>query len=489
MVIATSSYAQAGILDSSFHDDGAAFFHFAGSSAVASSVAVLPNEKILVAGTVVTGPGADSDILLLRYNTDGSLDTSFGNNGMTLFSWGGQHDFAKTVVMQPDGKILVAGWTVSDGRAYGILCRFSEYGILDKTFDEDGVVYNGSELTEKPFMDLFLTDDAKILWCMITKAHDSSIMQFLLSGKIDTSFGDAGAADLELPWSTYKHGTWGLLPEGRIAAIIGYLLYSDHLGDPPIIYVKFLRYSKDGKTLEINQILENYEPLLNDALAWEEGVIIGGYAVSKTDYDGILENDFVFKGKQKAIPGLTNSMVAQIDGKLVVVGQKETILDTSIFVTRLNTDGEVDKNFGRYGHVLLNFSPNDDIAYATAIDADDRILVAGRSGDSLVVARVFGRKYTGPPNPGVDSIFFGFRPNPVGSVLTADYGLPTDGNISIELLDLFGRQVQSFYSEANRQAGHYAEPLHILGTLPNGTYLLRVRSGEFHAVQKLIVIR
>jgi uncharacterized delta-60 repeat protein len=487
-IFSIPSFSQAGILDSSFHKDGAAFFHFVGGSAAAAAIAVLPNEKILVAGTAVTGPGADSDILLLRFNTDGSLDPSFGNNGTTEFSWGGQDDFAKTMVVHPDGKILVAGWTVSNGKAHGILCRFSEQGNLDKTFDEDGVVYNGKELTGEHLMDLLLTDEAKILWCMFTKETDSSVTRILPNGEIDKSFGIDGEVIQKFNGILVFSGIWALLPDEKIITIFQYAF-----GDELAVSTVFFRFDKEGKNREVWAKISPWPGTLYDAIGAEEGVFTAGSQVSKFTHDGIFDESFTANGRQLIItPGYhtsAKSMVVQSDGKLVVVGEDGSNPDNKSFIFRLKEDGYKDKSFGTSGQTLLNFSSKADIAYATAIDADDRILVAGRSGDSLVVARVFGRKYTGPPNSGVDSIFFCFRPNPVGNVLTADYGLPSDGNISLELLDLFGRQVQSFYFEANRQAGHYIEPLPILDALSNGTYLLRVRSGKFHAVQKLVVIR
>jgi hypothetical protein len=77
----------------------------------------------------------------------------------------------------------------------------------------------------------------------------------------------------------------------------------------------------------------------------------------------------------------------------------------------------------------------------------------------------------------------------VGDILIADYALPTDGAITIELFDLYGRLVQTFYRNVSRQAGHYIEPLRMANGLANGTYLLRFRSGGYHRLQKLAMVR
>ncbi len=500
-IFSIPSFSQAGTLDSSFHKDGAVFFHFAGGSAVATAIAVLPNEKILVAGTVVTGPGADSDILLLRFNPDGLPDPTFGEGGIVIFDWNGQADFASAIAVQLDGGIVVAGGTKKHNslKAFAMLIRFTADGELDNTFKEGGLLLTQMEISTGSQMKVILQDDGKLLWCMRPKGTRSWIGRFKSNGDADGDFGDVGVVTQSNGDSVIIgiSAAWELLPNGRIGVLCTLV------DDTAIWWRIYTSYSNDGKDpissfnsnfnrdLYINTLSDNQSIYAVGAGQNFNG--LSGILVNKFDFDDDFVLDFATSARRLNETGGKDeaafALAAHVDGKLVIVGHDGFTPDKKIFIERLGADGLEDKSFGNNGQTLLNFSPKPDIAYTTAIDADDRILVAGQSGDSLVIVRVFGSKYNGPPSIGVDSIFFGFRPNPVENELTADYGLPTDGQISMELLDLFGRQVQTFYFNVNRQAGHYIEPLHILDEMPNGAYFLRFRSGKFHALQKLIVVR
>lgn len=482
------AYGQAGSFDSSFNSIGSAFFHFNGGRASASAVTVLPNGKILVVGTVVTGPGADSDFLLLRFKADGSLDPSFGNGGFKIYSWGGQDDIAKAMAVQSDGKILVAGWTVSNGKNYGLLYRFTEDGELDNSFNEDGIIYRGDELIDSPAMDIFITNSEKIIWCLAAKQHASVITRYLLNGDLDMSYGNGGQAFPQINSLKADHGAWAMLPEESVIAITSNYLIDDGI-EPLDYYLNHLyEFSKDGESKYIwgAQVDGNY---LNDAIIWDESIVVAEKTITKLNYKGKKETDFAFNGKQTAVPGITNALVSQIDGKLIAVGQDDDTSHQSIVIARLNLDGDFDKKFGENGKVVMSFSGSNNTAIAAALDSDERLLVVGQSGDSLFIARFLTAKMTPPPAIGVDSLFFQIRPNPVGAVLTIDYGLPTDGIFSLELMDLYGRQVQSFYNNATRQAGHYVEPIHVEGALPNGNYILRFRSQDFIELRKIMLLR
>ena len=102
------------------------------------SMAVQADGKILVAG--ISSNGTDNDFALARYNTDGSLDTSFSGDGKLTIGFGFGHDEANSVTVQSDGKILVAGTSYNGTAFLYTLLRFNSDGSLDTTFDTDGKV-------------------------------------------------------------------------------------------------------------------------------------------------------------------------------------------------------------------------------------------------------------------------------------------------------------------------------------------------------------
>jgi uncharacterized delta-60 repeat protein len=118
-----------GTLDASFGTGGKVTTDFAGLDDSAISVAVEPNGKIVVAGDTFTG--TDSDFALARYNRDGTLDTSFGTGGKLTTDFAGSDDFAASVAVEPNGKIVVAGVIFTGAGPDFALARYNRDGTLD----------------------------------------------------------------------------------------------------------------------------------------------------------------------------------------------------------------------------------------------------------------------------------------------------------------------------------------------------------------------
>ncbi|HNL77273.1 MAG TPA: DUF4347 domain-containing protein, partial [Accumulibacter sp.] len=129
-------YNTDGTLDTSFGSGGKVTTAIGASSDSGNSVAIQTDGKILVAGN--TWNGNSNDFGLVRYNTDGSLDTSFGTGGKVTTAVGAGDDFASSVYVQTDGKIVVAGTTVISGNYDFALVRYNANGSLDASFGTGG---------------------------------------------------------------------------------------------------------------------------------------------------------------------------------------------------------------------------------------------------------------------------------------------------------------------------------------------------------------
>ena len=128
-------YLPDGELDPSFSDDGWQATAFAGSDARVQAIELLANGKIVAAGA--TGPSRGSDFALARYDADGSLDTGFGDNGRQLTDFGGI-DQAHALAIQPDGRIVLAGDSQAGGDGEFALARYFAGGAPDPSFSGDG---------------------------------------------------------------------------------------------------------------------------------------------------------------------------------------------------------------------------------------------------------------------------------------------------------------------------------------------------------------
>jgi uncharacterized delta-60 repeat protein len=137
---ALARYNRNGTLDTSFGGDGKVTTNFAGGG-VALAVEIQPDGKIVVVGYV--GRNAGPDFALARYNRKGTLDTSFGRNGKVTTDFRGAGDFAEDLALQADGKIVAAGSTVAtvDEVFHDFaLARYNSNGTLDTSFSGDGKV-------------------------------------------------------------------------------------------------------------------------------------------------------------------------------------------------------------------------------------------------------------------------------------------------------------------------------------------------------------
>ena len=140
LVCAMLRFNGSGALDTTFGaDNNGIVFTFVGNGNMTpNAMLLLAGGKILVAGTAV---GADNDFALIRFNSDGSLDTTFGAdlNGIVLTPVGGGHDSASSVALEADGKIVLAGMSFNADTDFA-LARYDGDGILDTSFGADGVV-------------------------------------------------------------------------------------------------------------------------------------------------------------------------------------------------------------------------------------------------------------------------------------------------------------------------------------------------------------
>jgi uncharacterized delta-60 repeat protein len=148
--LALVRYNADGSLDASFGTGGKVTTDIALIGEHAESVKIQSDGKIVVAGYSEVGPGTKTDFVLLRYNSDGTLDSSFGSGGKVVTNIGAQIDQANGVVLQPDSKILVVGSSGTNGNGPGdlVLVRYNSDGSLDSSFGNGAALDGPSFFTE-----------------------------------------------------------------------------------------------------------------------------------------------------------------------------------------------------------------------------------------------------------------------------------------------------------------------------------------------------
>ena len=187
-------YTADGHPDPSFNSTGVETTDIAGRDDVANAVAVQPDGKIVAAGEAETAPGA-FDFAVVRYNTDGTLDTSFDGDGIVTTDLGSEFDDATSIAIQPDGKIVVAGDTDQNVA----LARYLPNGKLDPTFNAGGTVV--STIGTNEANGVAITPGGTILIAGTRggpNGLDVIVASYGPSGKLNLGFGSFGVAQADL---------------------------------------------------------------------------------------------------------------------------------------------------------------------------------------------------------------------------------------------------------------------------------------------------
>lgn len=188
-------YNPNGSLDTSFSGDGKLTTDFNNSYDVANHVKVLADSKILVLGSSYSSVGKGFDFALVRYNSDGSLDTSFSTDGRLTTDISGWNDLASNVAVQADGKYLVVGNSQPAGSSYTdiAIVRYNSDGSLDTSFGKNGkVITNLSPDGDDSADSVTIQADGKILVIGTSHYHTTTnvftMVRYNSNGTIDKSF-------------------------------------------------------------------------------------------------------------------------------------------------------------------------------------------------------------------------------------------------------------------------------------------------------------
>lgn len=186
-------YAQYGELDPSFGIDGKVTLNTSSGFDNAAEIIAREDGKIIVIGTGTTD--GINQFLVARYLSDGTLDTEFGVDGITLTQIGNSNSYGVSGVIQDDGKIVVAGSSDEGGQNVFAVARYNPDGSLDETFADNGIFT--STLVDGPntLTDIALQADGKMVACGYAGSglqEDFGLLRLNGYGSIDDTFGDNG---------------------------------------------------------------------------------------------------------------------------------------------------------------------------------------------------------------------------------------------------------------------------------------------------------
>ena len=334
--------------DSAFDGDGKAL-HPIGFSVSGNALALQEDGKIIAAGgAIFTTPTIVGQMAVIRCHPDGSLDQSFDSDGIVLQTIG-TFASAQAVLVQPDGKIVVAGHN-GDGQSNMFVVRLLPNGMPDPEFDQDGVVITNVGAASEARA-LALQPDGRIIVAGFA-ADDFLLVRYLPNGALDSSFDGDGVAFVQFGAGRDRCHAMALQPDGRI--VVG--------GNTFVAGENKTRFA-------VARLQSNGAPDLSFA---------GGFGK-------VVGPAFGEHGDS------ANAIVLQPDGRIVIAG-KSTRGDRSVddfAVVRLNSDGTLDTSVGNDGKLVFDLSAgNHDVANGAVLDAAGRVVLAGTAGNLIAVARL-----------------------------------------------------------------------------------------------------
>ena len=408
-----STIANDGDFDTTFGVGGKVITGFSSNSVdIAYQSAIQNNGKIVTAG------GTGSQLALARYNTNGSLDMTFDDDGKVTTNIPGLFLVANTLSIQTDGKIVVAGRGNGD---FAVL-RYNPNGLLDTSFDGDGIVITSIMSGGDVAYDIAIQTDGKIIVAgygsTASFAQHFAVVRYNSDGTLDTSLGGDGIVTTQVGTASNAYSeahSVALQNDGKI--ILGGFRSG---GNSTSTYDDFalVRYNADGSldtsfdndgivTTNFDVNPGSVEKIESIFVQPNGKIVAAGHgffgffsdedmALARYNSNGSLDTTFNTNGKVKTRLGSGNEylydIAQQSDEKLVAVGRNKDGLDTDALVVRYTSNGALDSSFNGTGIVISGLGGARNEFNDVVLQNDGKIIASGATGTlggnmDFVVAR------------------------------------------------------------------------------------------------------
>jgi uncharacterized delta-60 repeat protein len=478
LIMNKNTCAQAGTLDLSFGTGGKVATSLSSTGhSFGTASAMQSDGKIVAAG--YTYFGSNIDFALARYNTNGSLDASFDVDGKVTTDLGDTLDFCYAIAIQSDGKIVLAGSTANFTKI--AVVRYNTNGSIDSTFDMDGIVTFSVGTILDDGRALAIQSDGKILIAAQSFSganSDFSLIRLNTNGSFDMTFGTAGKVLTDIYGDDLAYAM-ELQSDGKI--VVGGTSNMD------FSVVRYntdgtldSTFDTDGKvktSMTIGDDIATSLTIQNDGkiiLAGNSNIGGNVNALARYNTNGTLDTSFDSDGiVLSSNLCVVNDIKIQSDGKIVAIGLYNSTSSASLdfVVLRYKTNGTIDSTFDMDGKVSTELGSGlDDFAYSTLIQSDGKIVVVGHgyygSYTNFMVVRYNPDIVTSVNNES-ESIYK-IYPNPTSGILNIEN---KNNDYSIKIINTIGQQV---YTENCKATQCVIDIQH----LPKGIYVLMLQSNS-----------
>ena len=418
-------------------------------------IVMQPDGKLVVVGS--SGAQPTFDVAVARYNSDGSLDATFGTGGTVVTDLGGtdRNHVGSAIALQADGKIIVAGESSALGNFAFYAVRYNADGSLDTSFDSDGIVFTPIGTRHARAYAIAIQNDGKIVVGGYARVanNDFAIVRYCADGSLDngincggSGFGTGGIVTTNIGGAQDQVYTLAIQDDGKILAGG----YSNNTAGPNYAFT-VARYNTDGTldtTFDSDGIAQTLfstgQDLLYDIALQPDGKIVGAgfvpfsdnnpeqnVALVRYNTNGSADTTFGTSGTVKtninpAGADEAYGLTLDSEGKILVVGR--TRIGTSggdfdFFLMRYDVNGVLDNTFGTNGLVIEDMGTGNNAARGVLVQPDNRIVIVGSAGGFTLV------RYEGTyiPLDAIDDSGAGFATDEdtavtTGNVLDNDLG-------------------------------------------------------------------
>ncbi|RPJ56842.1 MAG: hypothetical protein EHM23_22390 [Acidobacteria bacterium] len=392
--------ANEGDLDLSFGTGGKSSADITGQllDDAVGDIALLPDGRILVAGTTSSGFPSEHDLAAVVFNPDGSLDESFGRLGRVLIDQGG-NEFCYALAVQSDGRILLGGYrtVLAGGSPESLVLRLNPDGGIDSTFGTQGAFEPAL-----PFavVALAIIHDGFVIAAgsrPSPSGSDFAIARLTNGGRLDESFGQGGVVFLDFGSDDFLTGL-SVDPNGRLLVVgmntAGALELARLLANGSAD----LTFNGSGKRVidlgcsyDVSAAIQPDQKILVGTTIGPDG--LSDFLLTRLKPDGTSDLDFgtdgVVTGDLTGTDDYLTCVTLQPDGKILAVGWAGFYPD--FLVQRYHPDGSVDKGFGLDGWIHTDFIGDEDRARVAVVQPDGRFILAGDvPGSDADESRDFG---------------------------------------------------------------------------------------------------
>lgn len=403
-------YQPDGTIDTSFGSSGSVVIRSVQRSFVANTLALQNDGKVVLAGLTSDVATGSIQLALARYNADGTPDAAFGSSGVVSTSVGDAGAQANSVVVQPDGMLVVGGTRFSRaGPDELLVARYTSDGTLDTGFGTGGLTATPVGAGPSSAAAIALQHDGRIIAVGTAFANgptddDFALVRYRPDGQLDPAFGQDGVVTTDLTSGdaaspSLDHATaLALQADGRI--VVGGFTR----GETQAFAVA--RYTADGApdlTFGSGGLVKipAREPQVSAIALQPSGTVaLAGSSASnergtapfvlvRLRADGAPDASFGgdglvttnFDGSRSG----ARAVVAQPDGRLITGGAKfgapsasgDALPESGFALTRYNADGSLDTSFGTNGRATSSVGDAGAVPVALAVQADGKIVAAG----------------------------------------------------------------------------------------------------------------